>query len=76
MSNDLSPQENVLFQEIRQMIDAAKQRVAIAINAEITLLYWQIGKRIQTEVLQGQRAEYGLPRRFQTSQLCLHCGHN
>jgi hypothetical protein len=39
-------------------------------------LYWQIGKRIQTEVLQGQRAEYGLPRRFQTSQLCLHCGHN
>jgi hypothetical protein len=59
MNNDLSPQENVLFQEIRQMIDAAKQRVAIAINAEITLLYWQIGKRIQTDVLQGQRAEYG-----------------
>jgi phosphoribosylformimino-5-aminoimidazole carboxamide ribonucleotide (ProFAR) isomerase len=24
-----------------------------------TLLYWQVGKRIQAEVLQGQRAEYG-----------------
>jgi predicted nuclease of restriction endonuclease-like (RecB) superfamily len=48
-----------LFSEIRQLIDAAKQRAAIAINAEITLLYWQVGKRIQTEVLQGQRAEYG-----------------
>ncbi len=48
-----------LFSEIRQLIDAAKQRAAVAINAEITLLYWQVGDRIQTEILQGQRAEYG-----------------
>ncbi len=47
-----------LFQDVGQLIDAAKQRAAVAINAEITLLYWQVG-RIQTEVLQGQRAEYG-----------------
>jgi predicted nuclease of restriction endonuclease-like (RecB) superfamily len=58
MSHDL-PQSNPLFQEIRQLIDSAKQRAAIAINAEITLLYWQIGHRIQTEILQGQRAGYG-----------------
>lgn len=50
---------NALFQEVRQLIDEAKQRAAISINTEITLLYWQVGKRIQTEVLQGQRAEYG-----------------
>jgi predicted nuclease of restriction endonuclease-like (RecB) superfamily len=50
---------NGLFEEIRQLIDAAKQRAAIAVNAELTLLYWHIGKRIQTEVLQGERAEYG-----------------
>ncbi len=48
-----------LFQEIRQLIDSAKQRAAAAINTEITLLYWQIGHRISTEILQGQRAEYG-----------------
>lgn len=59
MSNDLTQPSNLLFQEIRQLIDTAKQRAAVAVNAEITLLYWQIGKRIQTEVLQGQRAEYG-----------------
>ncbi|RUS96567.1 hypothetical protein DSM106972_087540 [Dulcicalothrix desertica PCC 7102] len=61
MSNDLtqpSQPSNLLFQEIRQLIDTAKQRAAVAVNAEITLLYWQVGKRIQTEVLQGQRAEY------------------
>lgn len=30
-----------------------------AVNAELTLLYWQIGRRIHAEVLKGQRAEYG-----------------
>jgi predicted nuclease of restriction endonuclease-like (RecB) superfamily len=57
MSNPLS--QDPLFQEIRQLIDEAKHRAAIAINAEITLLYWQVGHRIHTEILQGQRAEYG-----------------
>jgi predicted nuclease of restriction endonuclease-like (RecB) superfamily len=57
MTQDLP--QNPLFQEIRQLIDAAKHRAAIAINAEITLLYWQVGHRIHTEILQGQRAEYG-----------------
>ena len=65
---DLKPQQmtpniqvtaQTLFSEIRQLIDAAKQRAAVAINAEITLLYWQVGDRIQTEILQRQRAEYG-----------------
>lgn len=48
-----------LFQEIRQLIDTAKQRAAVAVNAELTLLYWQVGQRIQTQILQGDRAEYG-----------------
>jgi predicted nuclease of restriction endonuclease-like (RecB) superfamily len=33
--------------------------VAVAVNSAITMLYWQIGKRINEEVLQNQRAEYG-----------------
>ena len=59
MSNDLTQPSDRLFHEICQLIDTAKQRAAVAINAEITLLYWQVGKRIQIEVLQGQRGEYG-----------------
>lgn len=59
MSTELEQSNGQLFREIRQLIDTAKQRAAIAINAEITLLYWHIGKRIQTEILQGQSAEYG-----------------
>jgi len=43
--------EQTLFLEIRQLIESAKQRAAIAINAEITMLHWQGGDRIQTEIL-------------------------
>ena len=53
--------EGRLITDLRQLIDTARQRVEIAVNAELTLLYWQIGQRMFTEVLQGQRAEYGKP---------------
>jgi predicted nuclease of restriction endonuclease-like (RecB) superfamily len=45
--------------EVKQLIHAAKQRAVVAVNAELTLLYWQVGRRIADEVLQGERAEYG-----------------
>lgn len=49
-----------LLAEIRQLIDAARRRAAAAVNAELTLLYWQIGRRIRREVLNDEaRAEYG-----------------
>ncbi|NEO84733.1 MAG: DUF1016 domain-containing protein [Spirulina sp. SIO3F2] len=50
---------STLFQEIRDLIDQARQRTAIAVNAELTLLYWQVGQRIHTQILQGDRATYG-----------------
>ena len=50
---------NELLNEVRQLIDDAKQKVAVSVNAELTLLYWHVGKCIQTELLKGQRAEYG-----------------
>ena len=51
--------QNPLVADVRQLIDTARQRVALAVNAELTRLYWQIGRRIGTELLQGQRADYG-----------------
>jgi predicted nuclease of restriction endonuclease-like (RecB) superfamily len=53
------PIANPLLAEVRQLIDAARQRVASAVNAELTQLYWHIGHRISAELLQGQRGEYG-----------------
>ena len=49
----------VLLGDIQALIDASRTRAAQAVNAELTLLFWRIGHRIQTEVLAGQRAGYG-----------------
>ena len=45
--------------EVKQLIEQSRQNVAVAVNAEITLLYWKVGKRINEEVLGNNRAEYG-----------------
>lgn len=49
----------VLLGDIRTLIQSAQQRVASAANAELTLLFWHIGLRVQTEVLTRRRAGYG-----------------
>lgn len=51
--------DSLLVTEIKQLIQSAKQRAVVAVNVELTLLYWQVGKRIADEVLGGERAEYG-----------------
>jgi predicted nuclease of restriction endonuclease-like (RecB) superfamily len=48
-----------LHDELRDLIAANRQRLATAVNAELTLLYWRIGQRLATEVLGGERAQYG-----------------
>lgn len=45
--------------EIKSLIESSKQNIAVSVNAEMTILYWQIGKRVNIEVLQGTRADYG-----------------
>ena len=48
-----------MLNDICHIIEAARQKVAINVNRELTLMYWSIGERINKEVLQNQRAEYG-----------------
>ena len=48
-----------LITDLRTLINEARNKVALIVNTEITLLYWHIGKRINEEVLGNQRAEYG-----------------
>jgi predicted nuclease of restriction endonuclease-like (RecB) superfamily len=48
-----------LLTEVKQLIEQSKNNVAISVNAEITWLYWSVGKRISTEILKNNRAEYG-----------------
>jgi predicted nuclease of restriction endonuclease-like (RecB) superfamily len=48
-----------LVADIRSLIASARQRSISAVNAELTLLYWGIGSRINVNVLAGERASYG-----------------
>ena len=41
------------------MISASKHRVATEVNYAVVILYWSIGKRINDEILKGDRANYG-----------------
>ncbi len=45
--------------ELRALIASSRQRLAGAVNAELTRLYWSVGERMRTEVLGDTRAEYG-----------------
>lgn len=57
--SDISPVDAGLYGDIRKLIEEARSSVATVVNAGLTLLYWQIGRRINNEVLHGSRAAYG-----------------
>ena len=45
--------------DLRALISDARRRAARKVNAELSILYWQVGRRIRTEILDEQRAAYG-----------------
>ncbi|MBP8752571.1 MAG: DUF1016 family protein [Chitinophagales bacterium] len=59
MTKQLQETEQFLFTDIKHLIESSRQRVAVAVNAEITMLYWNIGKHISQFLLNDKRAAYG-----------------
>jgi predicted nuclease of restriction endonuclease-like (RecB) superfamily len=55
----LSPTPAKLLKDIWALIEGARARAASAVNSELSMLYWRVGRRIHTRVLEGKRAEYG-----------------
>ena len=58
MLNKSELKENLAI-EIKTLIEESKHQVSIAVNSTLTMLYWQIGKRINNEILKDTRAAYG-----------------
>ena len=48
-----------LIQDLRQIIEQARGHVAATANYALSMMYWNIGERINREVLDNKRAEYG-----------------
>lgn len=40
------------------LVAEARWRAAVAVNADLTLLYWQVGDHIHREILGSRRADY------------------
>jgi len=48
-----------VFKEISGLIEQARRKVAAAINEEMVVLYWNIGRVVKEEIMKSVRAEYG-----------------
>lgn len=51
--------EHQLFKDIASLIEDSRSFVANTVNTALVLLYWKVGKRINSEILKNKRAEYG-----------------
>lgn len=59
MSKGIKHNEKKLFTDIIQLIEDARHQMSQVVNASLTITYWNIGERIQIEILNNERAEYG-----------------
>lgn len=65
MNNNLTPSADpstpspMLLADLCEIIRRGKSQAVAAVNSALTLTYWHVGQRINTEVLRGERAAYG-----------------
>ena len=50
---------NNYFNQISDMISKAKSNAEVAINSELVIHYWNVGKIIKEQILDGNKPEYG-----------------
>ena len=51
--------DKTLFNDLSQLIEKSKEFVIVHANSTLTMLFWNIGKRINENILQNKRADYG-----------------
>lgn len=48
-----------LLYELSQLIEQSRQQLVSQANSMLTMLFWYVGKRINENILQNKRADYG-----------------
>jgi predicted nuclease of restriction endonuclease-like (RecB) superfamily len=51
--------DNSLYTDLSILIESGQKQLASYANSTLTILFWQVGKRINEEILQNRRADYG-----------------
>lgn len=59
MNTELKHTALGLFDELSQLIEQSQRQVVSHANSTVTLLFWQVGKRINQDILKNKRADYG-----------------
>ena len=58
--NDIVPANaGNLLRDLKSLIEQGRSQAVAAVNSALTVTYWQVGRRINEEILHGERAEYG-----------------
>ena len=55
-----------LLGDLRKLIEGARERAAVAVNRELTLLHWHVGRRIRQDILAKNAPTTA-------NELSLHC---
>lgn len=53
------PTNSALLSDLQTLIRQVREQVAQAVNSALVLLYWEVGRRIRTDILGNKRASYG-----------------
>ncbi len=60
MAQEIDPNlENKLYDDVSNIIEQARYRVAVYVNSEASMMNWNVGKQIKEDVLLNKRADYG-----------------
>ena len=55
----ISPSNDILFQDLTEIIEQGKKKAVAQVNSTLTMTYWQVGYKINTYILDSERAAYG-----------------
>ena len=56
---DMQIYENDIFECVSKIIENRKSRAGAYVNTEVTIMFWEVGRYINSAVLDNGRAEYG-----------------
>jgi hypothetical protein len=56
---DKTADGQALFAELSVLIEQSRNFVVVQANSVMTMLFWNVGKRINEDILQNKRTEYG-----------------
>jgi predicted nuclease of restriction endonuclease-like (RecB) superfamily len=62
MTKEISGMKTVgqtLFSDLSLLIEQSRNMVVVQANSVMTMLFWNVGKRINEDILQNKRADYG-----------------